>query len=282
MNRLNTLAPEDDLIDRPGDFAENAAATRATGGGASRRSRAGDGSRNRINVGQSERTASLVAGAALVGIGLFRGRLSGLVTAGLGAMLAKRGLEGHCPMYEAMGMNSAEGEQNDRHRLYKHGVKIEHSTTIQKPARELYDYWRDLTNLSKFMTNVKRVDVRDEKRSHWVIEGPAGTSVEYDAETINDEPGRLIAWQSVGGADIQHAGSVNFIENAGGRGTTVRLNIEYLPPVGVVGEWGARILRLVGQAPENDVRQSLRNFRALMEAGEIPTNEGCPRGTCGK
>lgn len=231
---------------------------------------------NSINVGSRERTASLLGGGALVAVGLLRGHLSGLALAAAGALIARRGLKGHCDVYEALGVNTARHEAADPHLLYEHGVKIEGAIAVNKPARELYDYWRDLTHLGRFMTNVERVEIRDDGHSHWILRAPAGTTIEYDAEIINDEPGRLIAWRSVGGADIQHAGSVRFVEMAPGVSTTVKLNIEYIPPVGVLGEWGEKLLRVVGQSPENDLRQSLRNFKQLMETGDLTNAAGTP------
>ena len=192
----------------------------------------------RINVGHTERKASVGIGAGLVGLGLLRGRLSGLALAGLGVLVAKRGLEGHCAAYEKLGVNTAASDRTDPQAFYDHGVKIEEAVTVNKPARELYDYWRDLTHMPEFMPHVERVDVEEGNRSHWVMKGPAGTTLEYDSETINDEPGKLIAWRSVGGSDIQNAGSVRFVAAPGDRGTEVRLNIEYLPPAGFLGAFG--------------------------------------------
>lgn len=260
MNRLNTL--------QSSSSERNYTSFGITPAGTSARA---------INVGSRERTTSVVAGAALVGVGLLRGRLSGLALAGVGALVIKRGLEGHCDIYEALGIDTAAGESADPHELYEHGVKIEESISIRRPAQELYDYWHDFSNLRQFMTNVERVEGREDGRSHWIISAPGGAHVEYDAETINDEPGKLIAWRSVNGADIQHAGSVRFVEQASGE-TVVRLNMEYIPPAGVVGGWGEKLLRLVGQSPQNDVRESLRRFKQLMEAGELATNAGGPHG----
>lgn len=248
MNRLNTLQSPSNEVDY---------ATFDTG--ASRP--------ETINVGSSERAASLLGGGALVAVGLFRGRLSGLALAAVGALIARRGLRGHCDVYDALGINTAEQQRAaDPHQLYEHGVKLEDAIIVNKPASQLYDYWRDLTNLSRFMTNVQRVEIRDSGHSHWTVRAPGGTTIEYDAEVINDEPGRLLAWRSTGGADIEHAGSVRFLEQSPGA-TTVKLNIEYIPPVGVLGEWGEKLLRVVGQSPQNDIGQSLRNFKQLMEAG---------------
>ena len=232
-----------------------------------------------LNVGRTERTLSIAGGAALVALGLARGRLGGLLTAAVGAMAVKRGFEGHCPVYESLGLNTAEADEPDPAALYERGVKIYETLTVQKPARELYDYWKNFANHPRFMQNVESVRDEGNGRSFWRIHGPAGTIWEYEAEIINDEPGRLIAWRSIAGADVQHAGSVRFLDAPGDRGTEVHLNVEYLPPAGTVGRFGAKLLRLLGRAPRNDTREGLRNFKRLMEAGELPTTEGQPRGS---
>ena len=275
MNRLDTLAPPDDLTPRtPDTFAADRGRNMTTAAAAKHPDK-------HINVGGTERKVSVGVGVGLVGLGLLRGKLSGLALAGLGVLVANRGLTGHCSTYEKLGVNTAAGDRPDPEALYEGGVKIEEAVTINKPAGELYDYFRDLTNQPEFMPHVERVDVESEGvggRSHWVTKGPAGTKVEYDAETINDEPGRLIAWRSVGGADVDHAGSARFVDAPGGKGTEVRLNIEYLPPAGFVGRFGSKLLRLIGQAPQNDVRQGLRNFKQIMEAGGITSNKS-PQGS---
>lgn len=260
MNRLDTLAPETD--DATPKFLE-----RAYGSEQGRQ----DGWRH-INVGHRERTISIAAGAGLIGLGLLRGRFSGLALAGLGAMVLKRGFAGHCMVYESLGINTAEGDGADPTALYERGVKIYEAVTINLPAQALYDYWHNFENQPRFMPNVEAVRVEGDLRSFWRLKGPAGVIVEYEAETINDEPGRLIAWRSVGGADIQHAGSVRFLDAPSGRGTEVHFNVEYLPPAGYVGKFGVKLLRLIGQAPRNDVREGLRNFKRLMETGELPTS----------
>lgn len=267
MNRLDTLAPEADENVTP-QFLERAYV-------------AEDERRDpwrHINVGHRERTISVAAGAALIGLGLLRGRLGGLALAGLGALVLKRGIDGHCMAYDALGINTAEDDQPDPTTLYERGVKIQEAVTVNRPAQELYDYWHNFENHPRFMPNVESVRADDGMRSLWRIKGPAGIPFEYEAETINDEPGRLIAWRSAGGADIQHAGSVRFVDAPGGRGTEVHFNVEYLPPAGYAGQFGAKLLRMIGKAPRNDVREGLRNFKRLMEAGELPTTDGQTRG----
>jgi len=115
----------------------------------------------------------------------------------------------------------------------------------------------------------------DSCRSHWVAKGPAGRRIEWDAEVINEIPGELIAWRTLPGSQLVSAGSVMFKRAAGGRGTEVRVRLQYDPPAGKVG---ATVAWLLGHEPAQAIREDLRRFKQLMEAGEVATIEGQPRG----
>jgi uncharacterized membrane protein len=121
------------------------------------------------------------------------------------------------------------------------------------------------------MRHLQSVRVMDDGRSHWVGSGPAGTSVEWDAEIIEDRPNELIAWRSLEGADVENSGSVRFECAPGTRGTIVRVEIVYKPPGGVIGEWLAKI---TGNDPEQQSRKALRCLKQLMETGEVILSEG--------
>ena len=139
---------------------------------------------------------------------------------------------------------------------------VEESVVINRPARELYDFWRDFTNLPQFMDNIRSVEKLDQKRSHWVIRAPAGTSVEFDSRVTEDEPGRLIAWTSEEGASVPNRGRVEFIETSSGFGTTVRATISYDPPAGAAGRL---IAKLFQREPGVQAREDLARFKELME-----------------
>jgi len=94
-------------------------------------------------------------------------------------------------------------------------------------------------------------------------------TVEWDAEIIREEPDRLISWRSVEEATVPNAGSVHFDEAPHGRGTTVRVVLEYQPPAGKIGR---AVAKLFGEEPDQQVREDLRRFKAMMEAGEIPNS----------
>jgi uncharacterized membrane protein len=151
----------------------------------------------------------------------------------------------------------------------RHGdVLVGRSVTIDRPRAELYAFWREFTNLPYFMQNVDRVSIVDARRSHWVIEAPAGKTVEWDSEITQDEPGRLIAWHSVEGASVRNSGQVDFMDSPDGRGTVVRVTLVYDPPGGTVGKL---IAKLFQKEPKIQARQDLRRFKQLMETGEVST-----------
>ena len=152
---------------------------------------------------------------------------------------------------------------------------MEKSITIGKSPEEVYQFWRNLTNLSRFMDHLKSVEVIDEKTSHWVAKAPAGREVAWDAEIIVDEPNERISWRSLPDADIDNAGTVRFVAAPAGRGCEVHVTLQYYPPAGIIG---ATIAKLFGEEPSIQITDDLRRLKRLMETGEIPTTEGQPHG----
>jgi uncharacterized membrane protein len=237
--------------------------------------RRGTTPRQDINVGQVERWASVLGGGLLMAAGLSRRSGLGLVMAGVGGSLVYRGLSGHCPMYQTLGLNtSSEKHSSVASVAAGAGVKVNEAVTINRPAADLYRFWRNLSNLPKVMRHLESVRV-DGEHSHWVAHGPLGHRVEWDAEIINDRPNEMIAWRSLEGSEVGTAGSVHFAPAPGGRGTEVHVSLKYDPPLGKVGSWAAWLL---GEEPNLQVREDLLRLKQLMEAGEIATVAGQPSG----
>ena len=227
-----------------------------------------------VNVGQTERWASAIGGGALALYGLTRGSLGGVGLALLGGTLIYRGATGHCNLYDVMGVNTASdlsGRSGAVSVPGGRGIKVEKSVTVDRSPEELYRFWRNFENLPRFMNHLETVQVKDEKRSHWVAKAPAGTTVEWDAEIYNDKENEMIAWRSLEGSDVDNAGSVHFQRAPGGRGTEVRVVLKYDPPGGVVG---ATIAKLFGEEPGQQISEDLRRFKQVMETGESATTLG--------
>jgi uncharacterized membrane protein len=154
-------------------------------------------------------------------------------------------------------------------------IHLEKSITIDRPPEELYRFWRNFESLPRIMNHLISVREIGGGRSHWVAKAPAGRRVEWDAEITHDRPNELIAWRSLEGADVDNRGVVRFMRAPGGRGTVVRVEMDYSPPAGAIG---AKIAQLFGESPEKQVAVDLQHFKQVMETGEIPTTEGQPAG----
>lgn len=232
---------------------------------------------NLKNVSDLERILSVAGGSALALYGLSRGTLGGVALA-LGATgLVCRGVAGHCYVYQALGINTAESRGPRTSIPATQGVKLEKTITINRSPEDLYRFWRNFSNLPRFMTHLKSVQVTGPNRSHWVAEGPMGMSAEWDAEIITQRENELIGWRSLPGSSIDTAGSVHFKRAPGGRGTEVRVSLKYDPPA---GKLGAAVAWMFGESGAQQVEEDLRHFKQVMETGEIPTTQGQPKGTC--
>ena len=147
--------------------------------------------------------------------------------------------------------------------------------TINAAPDDVYAQWRDFERLPQFMYHLESVRTIGEGRSHWVAKGPAGTTVEWDAEVTEDVPGKRIAWRSIEGASVENWGSVRFQPAPGGQGTEVYVEVSYSPPG---GRLGAVVAKLFGEEPNQQISDDLRRFKQIVETGEIARSDGSPRG----
>jgi uncharacterized membrane protein len=151
-----------------------------------------------------------------------------------------------------------------------HVVPLETSLAVNRSPEECYRFWRDFSNLPRFMTNIESVQATDDKHSHWVGKLPVGGTTEWDSELTSDIPNSLIAWRSIG-TKFAHVGTVRFEPEMRGRGTIVRLRMQYEPPGGTLGTMA---MKMVAGFKKGAARENLRRFKQLLETGEIPTTEG--------
>ncbi len=219
-----------------------------------------------VNVGQNERLISGVAGVTLGLVGLRRRRLRPLLLPIAGGLIT-RALTGRCPVNRALGRNSAREDRSSPVASLGQGegIRVEQAVIIERPREEIFAFWRNFENLPRFMDHLESVNVLDDRRSRWVAKAPAGTRVEWDAEIHNEITNELIAWRSLPGSEVDHAGSVHF-SPAGNGATEVRVILRYDPPA---GRLGAAVARLFGEEPSVQVAEDLRRFKQVMEAGEV-------------
>ena len=221
---------------------------------------------SRINVGPLERGISVATGIALLAYTLSR-RPRLRLPLGLDAgYMIYRGATGHCVFYQMLGINRTEVNGHE-------GIRVERAVTVNRSKAELYQMWRDLENLPRFMEHLEsvRVDAADVDRSHWIAKGPLDRRVEWDSEIIEERENELFVWKSLPGSTVESMGRVEFLDAPGGRGTVVQVSMEYNPPAGSLG---AAFAKLFGKEPGHQINADLRRFKQIMETGEVATVEG--------
>lgn len=227
-----------------------------------------DPSSREMNLSNTERNISIAAGAALGVLALSKPlSIRGLVSAAVGGMLLHRGLSGYCALYNALGVNTRDKSTEPSaapEEYFDKAIHLEESIVIRQSPRDLYYFWRDFENLPRFMSHLKEVKRIDETRSHWIGTGPMNYSVEWDAEIINDEPGKLIAWRSTGSSEVDNAGSVRFLPS-GEDSTELRVVIDYIPPAGSIGH---AVAKLLGEDPKQQITQDLQKLKEMIESRE--------------
>jgi uncharacterized membrane protein len=212
-----------------------------------------------VNVGDTERMISAIAGGALALYGLRRGSLGGLLVAGLGAALGYRGLTGHCQLYDALGLDAGGSRRN----VGNLGVKIDREIVVNATPDRLYGVWRNFENLPRILSQIERVEILSPTRSRWTLAAPV--SISWEAELINDKLNELIAWRSVGSQWVEHAGSVSF-QPMGDGSTRVHVSLQYDPPGGQVGH---AVASLFSEDAGSKVEQDLGNFKRAIEEGRL-------------
>ncbi len=236
----------------------------------SRSARSGD---EWVNVSPTERAVTGLVGGVMLGWGVRRGRAGGALAALFGSMLLGRSMSGHCPVYA---MPEAGEDREARSRIarekgWKSASVVTRSVTVSRPRHEVYAFWRDFSNLPRFMDDVESVEVLSPDRSRWTVKGPAGSSVRWVSRVTEDRPDR-IAWEAEEEADVRNAGSVEFRELPDGHGTEVRATIAYEPPAGHLGK---TVARLFGREPGSQAARYLHDLKRLLEEGEtVPAASG--------
>ncbi|MCC2643500.1 MAG: Cyclase/dehydrase [Nitrospira sp.] len=221
------------------------------------------------NVGYNERVLTGIVGGGLLLRSVMRpASLTGGIAALLGIALVHRAVSGYCAAYGAMGINTQ--ENNDTSSLGRRkvrsdrAVKVEQSITIQRPAQDLYRFWRQLDNLPKVMSHVRSVQPINDHLSHWIVDTmPGAPTVEWDAEIINEVEHERIGWRTLHGAAVEHTGSVAFEPLEDGRSSRVTVTLQYDPPAGPIG---AAVANLLGQDPGRKIKEDLARFKETMEA----------------
>jgi uncharacterized membrane protein len=143
-------------------------------------------------------------------------------------------------------------------------IRMARAITVRRPRADVYTFWKKFENLPKFFEHVESIQTSG-GRSRWRSKLSGANPLEWEAEIILDRPEESIEWRSFEGGDIASRGAVHFVDAPGGRGTEVRVELEYEPK----GAFGASFAKLFGRVPAEQIANDLRRFKQLLEVGEI-------------
>jgi uncharacterized membrane protein len=161
------------------------------------------------------------------------------------------------------------------------GITFQKTLTVHAPLHEVYEFWHNYQNFPRFMSHVQEVRDLGNGRSHWVVDGPAGQTVEWDAVTTEMERDHVLAWESLPGAQVHNAGRVRF-QPSGDNATRLDIFLSYRPPAGVIGQ---AVAAFFGTDPKSALDDDMVRFKSLLEAGkttadgrEVTKQDVSPRG----
>ncbi|MGH9153517.1 MAG: SRPBCC family protein [Acidimicrobiales bacterium] len=155
-------------------------------------------------------------------------------------------------------------------------MRARSAVTVNRPPDEVHAFFADVENLPAFMAHLESVRATGEGRTRWVARAPAGRTLEWEAEVVDHDPPRAIAWRSLEGTAAPNAGRVRFTPAPAGQGTEVSCELEYSPPGGALG---ALVARLFGEEPSQQLADDLRRLKQVLETGEVVVSDSMPGGT---
>jgi uncharacterized membrane protein len=207
------------------------------------------------------RLFAAAGGGALVLMGARERGILGLAFAAAGGALAVRGA-----VNASIGrLAGAPGQR---------GIDIQKTIHVDAPIEQVFETLSRYENFPSFMRNVRKVTRHPDGRSHWVVAGPAGGSVEWDAETTVCRPNEVLAWRTVRHASVGHAGIIRFDRYGGGDGTRLDIRMTYSPPGGMVGH---AVAKLFGADAKTELHQDLMRLKTFLETGVEPHDAAAHR-----
>lgn len=213
------------------------------------------------------RTISTALGWLSIGLGLAELLAPGRVT-------GRAGMLGDHRLTRALGLSGiaagvailAARRRKQHAGAGPHASVVNATVTIRRPVEDVYAYFRELSNLPRFMQHIESVDEFSDGTTHWAVRGPGKRMFEWDAEIVKERPGEILSWRSLPGGDVEADGVVRFVPAPGDRGTEVHAKIRYHAPGGRVG---AMIAKLFGREPGQQARGDLRRLKQVLETGDV-------------
>lgn len=205
------------------------------------------------NWSPAVRFFSGIAGASLMLYGTRHRGLRALLASATGAGLFARGVSNR-DLKRVFGMGAG-----------MDAVAVKKTIHIHAPVERVFELWSDYENFPRFMSNVREVRRGAGNKSHWVVTGPAGMPIEWDAVLTKSVPNQEIAWRTEPGSAVEHAGRVRFAR--ANDATLVDVELTYNPGIGALGH-GVAVL--FGTDPKTEMDADLMRMKSYIETGHLP------------
>jgi uncharacterized membrane protein len=144
-------------------------------------------------------------------------------------------------------------------------IPIQKTLTVHAPLEHVYDFWTHYEQFPRFLPHIREVRWITPDHSRWVVTGPLGIPVWWEARVTRLVPNELLAWDTLPGSQVAHSGSVRF-ESGANMSTRLDIQFAYTPPGGVLGHLLATLL---GANPKHLMDRDLVCFKSLLEDGKI-------------
>jgi uncharacterized membrane protein len=204
------------------------------------------------NWSPATRLIAMVEGATYVALGLYRRGRFGAVLVAVGALVILRGAT-NIGVRRVLGLGGG-----------RKGIDVEKAIEIDAPVESVFALWSRFEEFPLFMSHVREVRRHGQDRSQWTLSGPAGLPIRFEAVTTRYEPNELIAWKSVKGEPVRHAGTVRFEPLPASR-SRITVRMSYNPPAGVLTH---ALVSLFGANPKQALDDDLVRFQSLITHGK--------------
>jgi len=206
----------------------------------------------------SLRLLAALGGGTLAVWGFERGGVLGTAAGAAGLALFARGST-NTPLDSLVGVGGG-----------RRAVELQKTVTIHAPADRVFAFLTEWERWPLWMSHVREVSgrgtVRGRERTHWVVDGPLGVPVRWDAITTGIVPNEEIAWKTEDGAAVAHAGVIRLVP-VGDDATRVELRMSYNPPAGLLGH---AVAASFGRDPKRQMDDDLARLKTTIETGHAP------------
>ncbi|WP_049565203.1 SRPBCC family protein [Streptomyces sp. SBT349] len=141
---------------------------------------------------------------------------------------------------------------------------VEAVVTIRRPPSDVFAFYRDFSNLPRFLGDVMAVELKDPVTSRWTVQGPMGLRVRWTVEVTAERADELIRYRTTGPPGTRGRWAIHFTPGDDPGSTAVRAVMT--TPFGGLGR---TTLRLIGKPPQAEAAANLRRLKQLMETGEV-------------